>query len=818
MARSLTSSAWLLFVFVFAGCSDSLLSDSGSSSTSALELTHQAPVDGKLRHPQLLGKQVASKGGAVQEAHLFVAFDEYEPNGVTRRVLDSYGITRRILEEYGVTRRVLEQYGVTRRVLEQYGVTRRVLESYSLALDVLEQYGVTRRVLDQYGQDIADEWLASFGITPEMLENQGVTRRVLDDYGVTRRVLNDYGLTNETYEEFLNAFERLIRLKVRIDGARPGIFIGLGPVPLNTFLEEIANDSDIAFVELDFPVQGPAVGQIQHNLGGPELLPWGVTWTGANTSGLDAAREVHVFILDSGVLENDLQVAERKDFTMLFESRDESDWDDSAVMQMPFFDPGEMGNPEDETGHGTHIAGTVGALMNGNGVIGMAPETRIHSLKVMNKEGQTDITTVVAAIDYVIVRKQHNPNLPMVMNLSLGTDIQSTQYNVLDEAVRRATEHGIVVVVSAGNDDKDASTYSPAHVAEAITVGSFDENGRFSRFSNHGAVVDILAPGEMIASLSHDPADVAMGYGILESGTSMSAAHVSGAAARILASNPTASAASVKNALLGAAKPTALGLPPSTTKRTLWIGPDGLENVELPPFMQYAIASGAELNMKQSTRVAAPSGTLTNASVYAGAYVSADGGDVEGFAYYVADSDMNYDSVFRPRYNPSEADVNQKVDPVEIPELDLFGMGQAAHVRHRGNMQLEGRITLGTIGEPLITYVTGDLTATRDVTLVGYGVFVVEGSAWITKSVATDNDDSMVAFYAGNNITVSTAHGTVDAHFYANRDLSVLSNVTIRGSLVAGQKANVMRNSEVIYDPISCALTEPFWPVGYCTP
>ncbi|NNE69435.1 MAG: S8 family serine peptidase, partial [Rhodothermales bacterium] len=740
------------------------------------------------------------------------------PNGVTRRVLDSYGITRRILNEYGVTRRVLEQYGVTRRVLEQYGVTRRVLESYSLALDVLEQYGVTRRVLDQYGQDITDEWLASLGITPEMLENHGVTRRVLDDYGVTRRVLNDYGLTNETYEAFLQAFERLIRLKVRIDGARPGIFIGLGPIPLNTFLEEIADDTDIAFVELDFPFQGPAVGQIQHNLGGPELLPWGIAWTGANTSGLEAAREVHVFVLDSGMLENDLQVAERKDFSMLFESRDESDWDDSGVMQMPFFDPGEMGNPEDETGHGTHIAGTIGALTNGSGVIGMAPEVRLHSLKVMNKEGKTDITTVVAAIDYVIVRKQHNPNLPMVMNLSLGMDIGTTQYNVLDEAVRRATEHGIVAVVSAGNDNRDASHYSPAHVAEAITVGAFDETGRLSRFSNNGSAVDILAPGEMIASLSHNPNDVAMGYGILESGTSMAAAHVSGAAARILASNPTATATNVKNALIGAAKPTILGLSESTPNRSLWIGPDGIENTMLPPHMQYAMASGDVLNLKQTVKVASPAGSLANANIYSGSYMMAGGADVEGFAYYVADSGMNYDSVFRPRYNPSAAPVGKKVDSVEIPQLDLFNMGQAATVRHRGDLHLEGRVYLGTREAPLITYVTGSVMANRDVTLVGYGVFVVEGSAWISKAMATDDENSMVAFYAGNDINVDTAHGTVDAHFYANRKVTVASNVTIRGSLVAGSEVYVQRHSELIYNPISCALTEPFWPVGYCTP
>jgi hypothetical protein len=517
-------------------------------------------------------------------------------------------------------------------------------------------------------------------------------------------------------------------------------------------------------------------------------------------------------------MENDLQIVERKDFSMLYASRDAPDWDDAAILEMPYFDPGEAGNPDDETGHGTHLAGTIGALMNGQGVIGMAPEARIHSLKVMNDQGQTDIATVVAAIDYVIVRKQHNPSMPTVINLSLGTDIETTQYNVLDEAVRRATEHGIVAVVSAGNDGKDVSTYSPGHVAEAITVGSFDESGRFSRFSNFGAKVDILAPGEMIASLSNNPNDVAMGYGILESGTSMSAAHVSGAAARVLASNPTASVLSVKNALIGASNPTIHGLPASTENRALWIGPDGLENVMLPPFMQFAVAAGLEIDMKQSAQVASPDGSLANANLYTGTSMMADGASVDGFGYYVVDGGMDYEQVFRPRSNPDAIPVGQKIDPINVPQLDLTEMSQSAQVRHSGDLSLAGRITLGTLENPLITHVAGDLTASRDVTLIGYGVFIVQGRALISKAVGTVSENAMVAIYAGGDITVSSVNTQVDAHLYSNKGVYLAASVTLRGSIVAAGRAAIQRNSAVIYDPISCALTEPFWPVGYCVP
>ena len=116
----------------------------------------------KLRHPDLLNnakKQAAGEAGksGALDANLFLAFSEYEADGVTPRLLDRFEVTNRILEEYGVTRRVLNQYGITRRVLEQYGVTRRVLNQYGITRRVLEQYGITRRILNQYGDQITDE-------------------------------------------------------------------------------------------------------------------------------------------------------------------------------------------------------------------------------------------------------------------------------------------------------------------------------------------------------------------------------------------------------------------------------------------------------------------------------------------------------------------------------------------------------------------------------------------------------------------------------------------------------------------------------------
>lgn len=544
MHRSKLSSLLVAFVFLAAsGCAENMLSSDAPATTGTQGqiLRQDAPSQGKLRHPQVMDRaiskrgDVASKYGA-QNAHLFIAFAEYEADGVTRRVLDSYGVTRRILQEYGVTRRVLEEYGVTRRVLEEYGVT--------------------RRVMNEYG-----------GLTWELLEAYGVTRRILDEYGVTRRVLEEYA---ETYEPEID-------VRVRVSHVRPGITIAFVSDFLDTFLEEISDDLDIELVEPDVEMEGAPLylkDGLRHE---NQMMPWNV----ANVGGLFTTFDkdnVDVFILDSGIYSRDLNVVEAKDFTMLFQNRNEEMWDDSEVMDMPFFDPGEMGDPADRNGHGTHGAGTIGAKNNDDGVKGLAPEARIHSLKVLTDDGRTDITTVVSAMDYVTDFKQQNPTQPVVANLSLGMDLESTAYNILDEAVKRAIDFGVVVIVSAGNDFADASTYSPAHVYEAITVGAYNRDNQFADFSNFGPAVDILAPGDAVVSLTHDENEADNDDNIVLSGTSSSAPHVAGAAALYLSQNPYASPAEVKQALLNNARSLITGAPQGTTNKALYVGfaDDGL--------------------------------------------------------------------------------------------------------------------------------------------------------------------------------------------------------------------------------------------------
>ncbi len=233
----------------------------------------------------------------------------------------------------------------------------------------------------------------------------------------------------------------------------------------------------------------------------------------------------------------------------------------------------ESQNPDfaylDTFGHGTHLAGIIAgrddevpASSNYAGIsadyfIGVAPDARIVSLKVADKDGATDVSQVIAAIDWVIQNKNANGMNIRVINLAFGTN--STQSYVLDPlalAVEKAWHAGIVVVVAAGNDGNNNPLRNPALDPYVIAVGAVDLNGSHnpnddfvSDFSNCGTSarhVDVVAPGRSITSLRapgsvadvNNPSAVIAERFFLGSGTSQAAAVVSGALALMLDANP----------------------------------------------------------------------------------------------------------------------------------------------------------------------------------------------------------------------------------------------------------------------------------------
>ncbi len=222
-------------------------------------------------------------------------------------------------------------------------------------------------------------------------------------------------------------------------------------------------------------------------------------------------------------------------------------------------------NANDLHGHGTHVSGTVGAIDNGSGVVGMAPGARIWPVKVLTDAGTGLNSDVICGIDYVTA----NASRIEVANMSLGgegTDDQNcgnTNGDAMHKAICKSVAAGITYVVAAGNDSADAKNFTPAAYDEVITVSALaDFNGKpgggapstcradvddtFADFSNFGADVDIIAPGVCINSTW-----MLGGYNTI-SGTSMASPHVAGAAALFKANNPAATPAAVKSALQNA--------------------------------------------------------------------------------------------------------------------------------------------------------------------------------------------------------------------------------------------------------------------------
>ena len=172
----------------------------------------------------------------------------------------------------------------------------------------------------------------------------------------------------------------------------------------------------------------------------------------------------------------------------------------------------------DENGHGTHVAGIIGAKNNTFGVLGVASGGSLVSLRVLDKDGNGVLSSIIQALGYV----NANGHAGDVVNMSLGEDSIST---ILDQQVQSTAERGIYVAIAAGNDKEPARNFSPgrANGANIFTVSAIDSLDNFANFSNYGNdVVDFAAPGVRILSTY-----IGGKYAYM-SGTSMAAPHLAG--------------------------------------------------------------------------------------------------------------------------------------------------------------------------------------------------------------------------------------------------------------------------------------------------
>jgi subtilisin family serine protease len=217
-------------------------------------------------------------------------------------------------------------------------------------------------------------------------------------------------------------------------------------------------------------------------------------------------------------------------------------------------------NPQDNHGHGTHVSGTIGALTNNSiGIAGINWDVKIMPLKVLSAGGSGNYSAISSAIKYAA---NHGAN---VINMSLGGPGRcggSVASQTYQEAINYARNKGVVIVVAAGNDHINAGWFTPASCSGVITVGAVGPDDSRAFYSNFGGVVDIAAPGGSVGSnaCARDSSNCILslhlggGYTNM-AGTSMASPHVAGAAALILAANPSLTPDRVEEILKSSADP-----------------------------------------------------------------------------------------------------------------------------------------------------------------------------------------------------------------------------------------------------------------------
>lgn len=287
--------------------------------------------------------------------------------------------------------------------------------------------------------------------------------------------------------------------------------LGFAAVLPQRAVADLSADPRVKYIERDQPMYA-----IQ------QTLPWGIDRIDADVSSTLAGNEqadprmdgVHVYIIDTGVdtKHRDLRVVEHVNFA---------------------------GGPNrDCHGHGTHVAGTAAARDNTVDVVGVAPDARIHAVKVLGCGGVGSTSGVIMGVDFVT----GNAIKPAIANMSLGGGASTA----LDDAVKKSADSGVFYAVAAGNDGADACNSSPARAGThngVATVAATDRNDSEASFSNFGPCVDIWAPGVSILSTRLRGGTTTL------SGTSMASPHVGGAGALYQAGAGPQSAANVEAAL-----------------------------------------------------------------------------------------------------------------------------------------------------------------------------------------------------------------------------------------------------------------------------
>jgi len=325
----------------------------------------------------------------------------------------------------------------------------------------------------------------------------------------------------------------------------------------------VAGDPMVAWVE---PVRVISAASDEFTALAPQTLPTGIDRVDAelsptaNIDQVDDRVDVDVAVVDTGI---------------------DADHGDLNVVGGTSCVRGGRGF-DDRHGHGTHVGGTIGALDNGEGVVGVAPGARLWAVRVFDTNAVGSLETILCGIEWIVrARMDRDPGNDIdVANMSFGGPFPEpvedgncgrSVGDIFHMAICRAVARGVTFAASAGNDSMDTAFVFPAGYNEVIATSALEDfdgqpggsgspsrqcsrslgadsslvvDDTFAYFSNFGPTVDLIAPGVCI--LSTFPG----GTYRIASGTSMAAPHVAGGAALYAATHPGASPAEITTALI----------------------------------------------------------------------------------------------------------------------------------------------------------------------------------------------------------------------------------------------------------------------------
>ena len=351
-------------------------------------------------------------------------------------------------------------------------------------------------------------------------------------------------------------------------------------MPASTF-DAVAAFDEVAYVSLDRPTQ--SMGHLSATTGADAVR----TTSGINVNGVDGSG-IGIAVLDSGIYTSHVDFLDKSNNLRVVHSQDFT---------------GEN-RIDDPYGHGTHVASIVagsGRVSNA-AYLGIAPSANLINLRVLNSQGTGTISNTLAALDWLLAN--HTTYNIRVVNMSLGTPaVDSYKNDPICRAVRSLVNSGVVVVVAAGNNGKNAAgqkvygmIHCPGNEPSAITVGAANTFGTDARnddgvttYSSRGPTrsswtdeaglrhydhlmkPDLVAPGNKIVEaqapnnllvtqnpqLDANVSPVANRNQMYLNGTSMASPAVAGAAALLLQANPTLTPNMVKAILMYTAQPLA---------------------------------------------------------------------------------------------------------------------------------------------------------------------------------------------------------------------------------------------------------------------